>query len=162
MLTLDHLKNCPQSIPKLAEIWCEALGQWFPSISLEEVQLLLQQELEKDWPITYVAFWDRIPVGFCTLELDSGIRPDLTPWIGDCVVASNYRSQGIGKMLLQAATHKALELGFSAVFLFTFDFNLKRYYERFGWKVMGEESFQGDPVLLMRRDLRPERPSVKD
>ena len=64
MIKIDLLKNNPHAVPAIANIWYEVLG--------------------KIWmPITYIALHGAagIPVGACKLELNGGIRPDLTSWI---------------------------------------------------------------------------------
>ena len=57
-----------------------------PEIWIEEIESLYHEELEQEMPITYIALYDQIPVGSCTLQLNDGIRPDLEPWLGDLVV----------------------------------------------------------------------------
>lgn len=150
MIIIDLLKNYPAGIPKCAEIWHEVLGKiWMPEIGIEEIESLYYEELKQDMPLTYIALDDEIPVGSCTLELNSGIRPDLGPWIGDLVVAPKYQKQGIGKMLLDATTSKAAELGICKLYLFTFDPTIPEYYTKLGWKKIGRDEFKLKPVILM-------------
>ncbi len=154
MITIDLLKNHPYAIPTLSNIWHEVLGKiWLPEISIAEIEALSYEELKEDIAITYIALYDDIPVGFCTLELDGGIRPDLGPWIGDLVVDPKYQKQGIGKKLLDAMTLKAKELRFKKLYLFTFDPGITGYYARFGWKKFAMDEFKGRPVTLMEIEL---------
>ncbi len=150
MIKIDLLKNNPHATPALANIWQKALGKiWMPEIGIEEIESLYYEELTQDLPLTYIALYDEIPVGSCTLELCGGIRPDLKPWIGDLVVDPKYQKQGIGKMLLDATIEKAKALGFKQVYLFTFDPEIPRYYQRFGWKTIGMDRFKLHSVTVM-------------
>src|SRR5580692_11257037 len=114
MITIELLKNHPECITKLAEIWYELLGKtWLPEIGIQEIESGYHEELNDDMPLAYVALYDDLPVGTCSLQLNDGIRPDLAPWLGDLVVDLAYQKQGIGKKLIDAAKNKARELGFS-------------------------------------------------
>lgn len=100
MITIAYLKYYSDRIPELAKIWHEVLGKiWMPEIGIEEIESLYYEELNQDMPFTYIALYDEIPVGSCTLQLNEDVRPDLGPWIGDLVVDPKYQKQGIGKML---------------------------------------------------------------
>ena len=150
MIKIDLIKNHPQTIPAIAKIWHEVLGKiWMPELKLEEIESLSYEELKQDIPLTYIALYDEIPVGSCTFELDGGIRPDLSPWLGDLVVDPKYQKQGIGKMLIDAAVEKAKELGFKKLYLFTFDPAMPGYYKWFGWKEIGMDTFKSRPVIVM-------------
>ena len=133
MIKIDLLKNHSHAIPRLANIWHEVLGKiWMPKIGIEEIESLSYEELNQDMPFTYIALYGKIPVGFCTLELNGGVRPNLSPWIGDLVVDLKYQKQGIGKLLIAAAIMKAKELGFEKLYIFTFDPTIVEYYRRLG------------------------------
>ena len=120
-----------------------------PEIGIEEIESLYYEELKPDMPLTYIALDGEIPVGSCTLELNGGIRPDLGPWIGDLVVDQKYQKQGIGKMLIDAITNKAADLGFHKLYLFTFDPTITDYYTQLGWKKIGMDEFKSNPVTVM-------------
>jgi len=80
MIKIDLLKNHPGSIPRCAEIWYECLGKvWMPEISLEKSESLYYEELDQEMPLTYIALYDEICVGSCTLQLNDVVRPDLGP-----------------------------------------------------------------------------------
>lgn len=111
------------------------------------------EELNQDMPFTYIALYDEIPVGSCTLQLNEDIRPDLGPWIGDLVVDPKYQKQGIGKILVDAAVEKAKELGFEKLYLFALDPTIPEYYRRLGWKKIGMDEFKSHPVTVMEISL---------
>lgn len=84
MIKIDYLKNHPQFINLLSEIWFGVLGSiWLPDISSAQVIEKLDNHLNTDFlPITFVAIKDNQPIGMCSLRQNDGIRPDLTPWLG--------------------------------------------------------------------------------
>ena len=154
MITIDLLKNHPEGIPTLSNIWREVLGKiWMPEIGIEEIESLYHEELQHDMPLTYIALHDQIPVGSATLELNGGIRPDLRPWLGDLVIDPKYQKQGIGKMLADTTVKKAKELGFEKLYLFAFDPTIPEYYERLGWKKISMDEFKSHPVTVMEIGL---------
>lgn len=157
MITIDLLKNHPECITKLAEIWHELLGKiWLPEIEIQEIESGYYEELNDDMPLAYVAFYNGLPIGTCSLQLNDGIRPDLAPWLGDLVVDLAYQKQGVGKILIEAAKNKARALGFSKLYLFAFDPTLLNYYSNLGWSKIGMDKFKGHSVIVMEIGLNKE------
>jgi len=70
-------------------------------------------------------------------------------------VAEAYRRQGIGLQLLEAAEREAWRRGARRVFLDTFEFHARAFYERRGYVVFGvQENYPpGHVRFFMRRDL---------
>lgn len=154
MIKIDLLKNHPQAIPALANIWHEVLGKvWMPEIGIEEIKSLLYEELNQDMPLTYIALYGEIPVGFCTLELNGGVRPDLRPWIGDLVVDPKYQKKGLRKILVDATITKTKELGFEKLYFLTFNPTISKYSQRLGWKKIGMDEFKSRPITVMELEL---------
>ncbi len=155
MIKIDLLKNHPNTIPALADIWHEVLGKiWVPDIPIERVITRLKESRnDQALPITFVALDGDLPVGMCSLRENDGIRPDLTPWLGSLVVDPKYQKQGIGKMLIDVTVLKAKELKFKKLYLFAFDPTIPKYYERLGCKKIGMDEFKSHPVTVMRRAL---------
>lgn len=150
MLKTDFLKNHPHAITALANIWHDVLGKiWMPEIGIEEIESLYYEELNQDMPLTYIALYDEIPVGSCTLQLKDNVRPDLGPWIESVVVDPEYQKQGIGKMLIDTTVKKAKELGLEKLYLFAFDPSITDYYQRLGWKKIGIDNFNSHTVTVM-------------
>ncbi len=150
MIKIDLLKNHPEQIPTLAKIWREGIGKnWMPEYSLKECEKLYHEELTQDFPLTFIALYSGVAVGSCTLLLKDSFRTELGPWIGDLVVDSAFQKQGIGKRLLEKAVLEAKNLGFKKVYLFTFDSNIPKYYEKFGWQNIGNDSYNSKPVVIM-------------
>jgi len=155
MIKIELLKNHPEAIPALANIWHEVLGKiWMPELKVKEIESLTYDELNHPDEITsFVALRDEIPVGFCTFKLKEDFRPDLGPWLADVVVAPKHQKQGIGKMLVDVVAFKAKELGFKKLYLFAFDPTIPEYYERLGWKKIGVDEFKSHPVTVIELEL---------
>jgi predicted N-acetyltransferase YhbS len=151
MITIDLLKNHPQTIRRCAEIWHEVLGKiWVPDIPVQQVIQRFSEHLNEDaLPITFVALDGERPVGMCSLRENDGIRLHITPWLGSLVVDPKYQKQGIGNMLIDATKNKAKQLGFDKLYLFAFDPTIPDYYARLGWVVTGMDEFKGHPVTVM-------------
>lgn len=150
MIKIAYLKQYSDFISTLAKIWYEVLGKiWMPEIGIEEIESWYHEWLNHDMPLAYIALYDGIPVGACSLQLNDGIRPDLAPWLGDLVVDPKYQKQGIGKMLVDAVVEKAKELGFEKLYLFALDPTIPEYYKRLGWKKIGMDEFKFHAVTVM-------------
>lgn len=154
VIKIDFLKNHPHTIPTLANIWHETIGEkWMPEIKIEKIEALSYEEINQDIPFSLIALHEEIPVGFCTLELNADIREDLGPWIGDLVIDPKYQNQGIGKTLLKAMIEQAKELKFTKLYLFTFDLSIIKYYRNLGWKKVAIEKFKTHLVTIMEIEL---------
>jgi GNAT superfamily N-acetyltransferase len=150
VIKIELLKNYPHAISAISRIWYEVLGKiWMPEIGVQEIEAGYYEEFNHDIMISYVALYEEIPVGSCTLQLNDGIRPDLGPWISDLLVDSKYQRQGIGKALLNAASMKAKDLGFRTLYLFAFDDSTAEYYHQLGWEKIGIDKFKSHPVIVM-------------
>ena len=155
MIKIDLLKNHPNAIPALADIWHEVLGKiWVPDVPVERVITRFADHLKiHALPITFIALDGDLPVGMGSLRENDGIRPDLTPWLGSLVVDQKYQKQGIGKMLIDVTVRSAKELGFEKLYLFAFDPTIPEYYERLGWRKIGMDEFIFHPVTVMEVEL---------
>lgn len=151
MLIIDYLKHHPGSILPLARIWHEVLGQiWVPDVPISRVEENLRNHLNTEQlPLTFVAFHENKPVGMCSLRVNDGIRPELTPWLGSLVVSADYQKQGIAQMLIDQTKQKAQQMGFKTIYLFAFDRTIPEYYTRLGWNKIGMDEFRSHPVTVM-------------
>ena len=153
-IKIDSLKNHREAIPDVSKIWHEVLGKiWMPEIGIEEIEFLYHEEVKDDTAFTFIALYDEIPVGCCTMKLQDDFRPDLGPWISDLVVAPKFQKQGIGKKLLGVAVDKARDLGFKKLYLITFDPAIPPYYQNLGWNTIGIDAYKSHPITLMETDL---------
>lgn len=155
---IETLKQHPQVIPALAEIWYEGIGKfWSPDMSMEQVIQRFSAQLQQDdetLPITFIAFADYQPVGMCSLRENDGIRPDLAPWLGSLVVKPDYQHRGIGQRLINATKQQAKNMGFQTLSLFALDPTISDYYARLGWHKVGMDNFRNHPVTVMSIELK--------
>lgn len=154
-IKIAYLKEHPDAIPALAQIWHEVLGSiWVPDVSVERVEQRFHEHLNDEvLPITFVAFDGNKLVGGVSLRENDGIRPDLVPWLGSLVVDTAYQKKGVGGMLINAIRQKAIEMHFEKLYLFAFDPTLPAYYARFGFSKIGMDEFKGHPVTVMETAL---------
>lgn len=122
-----------------------------PSTTPEDINAWYQGWLNDILPLAYVALDDGNLVGSFSLQWTDGVRPDLSPWLGDLVIAPAYRCQGIGKQLVNFAVQKTKAFGFFKLYLFTFDKRLKAYYSNLGWKMISEDTYDNKPVIVMSK-----------
>lgn len=155
VVTIDLLKNHPESIPALSLLWQELLGKiWLPNLPLERVVQRFEEHLNSDClPLTLVAFDQQRPIGMCSLRESDGIRSDLKPWLGSLIVDPAYQKRGISQRLIDLTKAKAQELGFERLYLFTFDPTLPSYYARLGWMALGMDQWMDHPVTVMEIGL---------
>lgn len=105
-------------------------AEWDPAVAEARLQKLLASPSAS---VVLVAEADGHMVGFCSVYLDiESVRFGQRAWVEDLAVAPGYRSQGIGKQLLdqakqwasrQGATHIELESSIART-------EAHRFYER--------------------------------
>jgi len=151
MVQIELLKNHSQHIKRLADIWCEVLGKiWLPDFQIEKVIKNFENHLNSETlPLTYVALDQEKPIGMASLRANDGIRPDLSPWLGSLVVDPAFQKRGVGELLINAIKHKAKTMGFHKLYLFAFDPTIPDWYEKLGWKKIGDDHFKQYPVIVM-------------
>ncbi len=90
----------------------------------------------------YIAYVDNNPAGYIAMsELKFDHRKSRYIEIENMGVSPEYRSQGIGKMLVDEARKWAKELGINKVFVVAYYDNQKavKFYKREGFKEIGLE-----------------------
>ena len=159
MITIDLLKNNPTAIHNLVQIWLATLGNpWMPDIPAATIEVWMSEWLNDDIPpLAFIALDGDKSVGMCSLQMNDGIRPDLFPWLGDVCVDPEYQNRGIGKLLVNAAINKTREMGFKNLYLFIFEDALVKYYQKFGWQIIGNDEYEGHSVIVMALSLQYNR-----
>ena len=88
---------------------------WMPEIEIDEIKALFYEELNQDIPLTYIALYNDIPVGSCTLELQGdSTRFGTMDWRFGLLIPNT--KQGIGKTIKHYSS-KSKELGFKQSYL---------------------------------------------
>lgn len=149
-LSIVYLKDHPEHVPLVAKWMFETWGHYNPHASYEKTELKLRAHLNKDQlPITYIALDDEQPVGTGSLRITDGIRPDLMPWLASLFVLPEHRGNGIAQSLIDQIKEKAQQLEYSTLYLLAFDQNIPQWYEKLGWKMIGEDFLYDHPVKVM-------------
>jgi predicted N-acetyltransferase YhbS len=110
-------------------------------------------------PCAWVALLDGTPAGSVSLiagNMDT--RPELTPWLAALFVLPQYRGRGLGAALTRRCEAEARSAGFERLFLYTS--HARDYYQRLGWVPMVDESYAGERVTVMTRELSTSASSV--
>ncbi len=143
-LVITYLKNYPEHVPLLARWAFNAWGQYNPNSIIERAKSKLEEHLNDDkLPLTMIALRDHKPIGMCSLRVNDGIRPDLSPWLGSLFVEPSARGQGVGEQLIRAVIEKAQNMRYSNLYFLTFDDTLPKWYEKLGWKLIGIDELNG-------------------
>ena len=79
-------------------------------------------------------------------------RHDVSPWLAGLYVAPEFRKRSIGCQLVQAVEAHAREVHSTRIYLYTTD--AEGYYEALGWQVVERFDWDGEPFVLMSRDLQ--------
>lgn len=151
MFTIDLLKNHPTTIPRLSIILSKIVsGHPASAPILEQIEEYFRLHLnDTTLPLVMIALHGKIPVGYCSLKENEAGIPKLGPFIGTLIVDPTYQNQGIGRMLIQAIKEKANQLGFSDLYLYTFDSSMPKYFRKLGFKIVEAQS-EDETVIVMK------------
>ena len=86
------------------------------------------------------------------IRCDMEIRSELTPWLGQLIVAPECRSHGIGSALAQAVAAEARRVGYDRLYLYTSG-DLPPFYERLGWSAREQVHYLGKERTVMQYEL---------
>lgn len=157
-MKIELLANHPEFIKPMALLWYNELGRAHnPGMSLQQAEEKLISHMNHDQlPLTLVAIDNGKSVGMGSLRATDGhaeLDAEFTPWIGSVVVEPHYRKRGIGGLLLEARKQKALELGYTKLYLLTFDTSLPSWYVQRGWKIVMSDTYNNESITVMSIDL---------
>ncbi len=123
--------------------------------TLDEDAAGLRRMLTADdgFEVSLVARVEGKPAGTVLLvrnELDAS--HNLTPWLAGLVVARNCRLKGIGTMLVRAIEAHCAARDVKTLHLYTWE--ALGFYASLGWQPVERFRQDGEPMMLMSRDLR--------
>ncbi|WP_192255546.1 GNAT family N-acetyltransferase [Mesorhizobium silamurunense] len=100
----------------------------------------------------FVARLGGSPIGSCLfVRNENDPAHDLTPWLAGLVDNKFYRGRGVGAALLRAVEAHAASVGVSGLYLYTWQ--ARRFYETLGWTAVEAFKQDGEPMVLMAREL---------
>ena len=104
-------------------------------------------------PYTYLAFYDDILVGSCSLVESCPIDTTLTPWACYLYVATEQRGKKIGKKLIEMILHKSVDLGYKEIFFYTNNPHIINMYQHLGGTIIHKAHFKGHEQTIMEGQL---------
>lgn len=151
-IEIRFLSDCKQFILELAQLWINELGK--DSEQPFDIKNVVQRFVEhcnKDkLPLTYVAIYQNKPIGMASLRVTEGAHHNLTPWLGGLVVHPDYRRKKVGEKLVSAVKNHAKLLGYSEIYLLSYD-ELLAWYEKLGWQSISATDNEPDITILTIR-----------
>jgi GNAT superfamily N-acetyltransferase len=160
-IAIDYLANCPEFVGELARLswkeWQEVYQQ--RKQTLEDSLKNYRDRMNTDRvPLTLVAVRAGLAancrelVGMVSLKFhDMDTRPDLDPWLGGLLVLPEWRSRGVGTMLMHRATEEARRLDVPRLYLWTH--SAEGLYHELGWQVVERSNYFGKEAVVMQIDL---------
>jgi predicted N-acetyltransferase YhbS len=105
-------------------------------------------------PITWVAFYQGVPIGSVALiENDMAARADLSPWMSGLFVVPAYRQRGIGNSLVRYCENAAQGLDVDPLFLYAS--SGEKFFLRLGYQVLERTFWEGEDVAILSKRLGP-------
>ena len=151
-----------QKIDYLSEKFVSTVAQWYldnfsrDDTTIEYCEKKLRNRLNIDkLDMCFLYFCnDVMPVGTVSLAAnDIPKHPKLTPCISNLFVSEKFRKQKIGEYLVAFAKQKLRKLGFEKAYLYTTNPTIHVWYEKLGWKIIGEDSLFDIRIRIMETKL---------
>lgn len=151
-MIIDYLANHDEFVPTLAKETLDHYRNVLPEETIESRSAKLRTHMnENTLPLALVAYANGEVLGMAALrEHDLEGHEHLTPWLAGVFVRSKYRCRGIGSVLCLRMEEKAWLMGYSVLYLFTVD--QQQLYTGLGWQQLGNGSWRGIPVDIMKKN----------
>lgn len=155
-MQLELLKNCPHTIPTLAQWIYE---EWSPpydtSLTKEKLISAFIMRLNDDRiPLTFVVINDDLPIGTISLKNETAPEfsdiPNNSIWMGSLHILPAKRNQGIGHELLKLAQIVAREFGYENLYFYTSNPTNVQWYLNRGASLIEERPFRNHKITLMQ------------
>ncbi|MEK7486152.1 MAG: GNAT family N-acetyltransferase, partial [Planctomycetota bacterium] len=131
-MRIEYLADHPEWITPLAQWHFQEWGKQLSPWTFEEARAELHSHQKKTIPTTFIALNENSLLGSASLLIEDVPEwKTLSPWLASVFVAPEYRSQGIGKKLVQQIEAEAKDLKVKELYLFTFDH--EKYYLKMAW-----------------------------
>jgi GNAT superfamily N-acetyltransferase len=111
---MSPLADLPDAIETLAQ-WFYDEWHAFDGRRMENIATPLSENLNRDFmPITFVAHFNRLPLGSVSLDrFDFPAFDYLSPWLSSLYVHPSFRGKGIGNSLVRHLQHFAVTWNWS-------------------------------------------------
>lgn len=153
-MQVEYLKYHTEYIPVIAKWFYQEWGHYYPELTIKDIEKSLYKRANKNKiPLALVAVESEEVIGTVSLKkFDMDTRRQYTPWLASMYVREDMRKKGIGARLVEAVEDEAKDFGVKTLYLYTPD--AKKYYGRFGWKIIETVWYRGANVTVMVKDLR--------
>jgi GNAT superfamily N-acetyltransferase len=152
-VAVEYLADHPEIVPVVAAAFHAEWRDYYGARTVADVEAELRETAQRDTlPVALVALRAGEFVGTATLRADSiTTHPQLGPWLAAFYVRPEYRNQGAGRQLIEAAGAVARRLGFAE--LYAGSGRAAPLFERAGWRVLERTPYHGETIAILRRDL---------
>lgn len=152
-ISVEEMVAYATEVPRIASWFYEEWRSFYGEQSLASVQHRIESWLTRDKiPTALVAICDGQVIGTVALKEKELEQFSYSPWLAGVFVLPEFRSRGVGALLIDAAEKKAKSLGVSRLFLYTP--SSETYYETLGWQTLVRHELAGEPITIMAKDLR--------
>lgn len=153
-MRIGPLGDRPELIAELAQHHFREWGPLRPGETPLERAVQIQAICGRSGvPSAFVATEGALLLGSAFLiahDLES--RKDLTPWVAGVFVVPEARRRGVGSALMTHVAEQAKNSGIAALYLYTT--RHEDFYSGLGWTTMSRCTQNGQPVVVMSRELR--------
>jgi predicted N-acetyltransferase YhbS len=158
-MKLDLLKNCPQTIPTLAEWIYEEWHSYDASLTKEKLIHAFSMRLNNDRiPLTFVVLKNDLPIGVISLKRETAPEftdfPENSIWMGSLHVLPEERNQGLSHELLKLVQVVAKGFGYENLYLYISNPEYVRWYLNKGASLIEERSFRNHRIAIMQFFLK--------
>jgi len=152
-MKIEYLVDCQEYLPEISSWLYDYWGCYYPDSGREKWERDLAGRLNKrQVPTAFVALRGGEARGTASLIADDlPIRPELTPWLADVFVPSEYRNRGIATKLVERVTAEVRLLGLDRFYLFTRE--AKEFYLKIGWQLREAALYRDKEIHIMQYDL---------
>lgn len=151
-MKIVNLREQPHYLQQIAEWHHQEWAALNPGQGLKQRIEFMQNHLNSAYvPSTYIAINQNLMGSASVIHHDMESEPELSPWLASVFVVPEYRSHGVGSLLVRHVMQEARKAGISVLYLFTPD--QEAFYQKLGWQVMAYEDYRDHRVAVMKVNL---------
>jgi len=152
-MRIEHLADHVAAAPTLARWILDEWGYLLPGCTLEDIVAMYEKRTVRGRiPETFVALEGDTVVGAASIiEEDMETHKELSPWLAEVYVASEFRNRGLGSALVRTIIQEAKDLGVRRLYLFTPD--KVAFYQHLGWQVLERTEYYEKNVTIMSYEV---------
>lgn len=153
-IRIVYLKDYKQYISTVVS-WIGQIQKKFGvNPNLKTIQARVMHSLHDDkLPLTFIALLNDKLIGMCSLYEHAEIKLNVSPWLCKLFVEEEFRKQGIGRRLVEAAQAKVRALGYKHLYLYTTQEKNRIWYEKLGFYLVRTDTIMNRQAFVMRYAL---------